>query len=216
MCHDCACWWPGTIVEKFQLPVPYQGQEIIESASILLSFLKTDCHINAQLNVAQWHHMVTYIWVNIGSGNGLLPWWHQAITWTNVELLSKVFCSSKDKFTRCAYELNSALLKFLPQLSGANELISDYHMTDLDMLLRMPASIVLFICANPHYGIMQGSYLCQLLGITGHLAQPADHYLSWAGIRCCTAMRDVKYNLTLKQLGHFLFKCNVSLLNCVL
>ena len=38
--------------------------------------------------------MVTQIWVNIGSGNGLLPdaWRHQAITWTNVDL-SQVFCS---------------------------------------------------------------------------------------------------------------------------
>ena len=26
-----------------------------------------------QLIVAKWHHMVTEIWVNIGSGNGLLP-----------------------------------------------------------------------------------------------------------------------------------------------
>ena len=23
--------------------------------------------------MAKWHHMVTYNWVNIGSGNGLLP-----------------------------------------------------------------------------------------------------------------------------------------------
>ena len=26
--------------------------------------------------------------VNIGSGNGLSPVWHQAITWTNADLLS--------------------------------------------------------------------------------------------------------------------------------
>ena len=29
-------------------------------------------------------------WVNIGSGNGLLPVRHQAITWTNAGLLSIV------------------------------------------------------------------------------------------------------------------------------
>ena len=26
--------------------------------------------------------------VTIGPGNGLLPWWHQAITWTSVDLSS--------------------------------------------------------------------------------------------------------------------------------
>ena len=36
----------------------------------------------------KWQHMVIYIWQNIGSGNGLAPIWCQAITWTNVDLLS--------------------------------------------------------------------------------------------------------------------------------
>ena len=34
---------------------------------------------------AWWCHMATYVWVNIS-------WWHQAITWTSVDLYSKVFC----------------------------------------------------------------------------------------------------------------------------
>ena len=29
-------------------------------------------------------------WVSIGSGNGLSPLWHQAITWTDVDLLNKL------------------------------------------------------------------------------------------------------------------------------
>ena len=33
--------------------------------------------------------VMPYILVNIGSANG---WRHQAITWTNVDLSSKVFC----------------------------------------------------------------------------------------------------------------------------
>ena len=31
--------------------------------------------------------MINLDWVIIGSGNGLLPIWHQAITWTNDDLL---------------------------------------------------------------------------------------------------------------------------------
>ena len=31
--------------------------------------------------------MTSWIWIIIGSGNGLLPLWHQAITWTNVDFL---------------------------------------------------------------------------------------------------------------------------------
>ena len=34
--------------------------------------------------------MVAQIWVNLGSVNGLLPDGNQAITWTNVDLSSKV------------------------------------------------------------------------------------------------------------------------------
>ena len=37
------------------------------------------------------------IWVNIGSGNGLLPGRHQAITWTNVDFSS---VKSSDNHTR--------------------------------------------------------------------------------------------------------------------
>ena len=36
----------------------------------------------------KWHDIVTWILVNIGSGNGLLPVWWKAITWTTTELLS--------------------------------------------------------------------------------------------------------------------------------
>ena len=33
-------------------------------------------------------HMAFEVFVNIGSGNGLLPDWYQAITWTNAGILS--------------------------------------------------------------------------------------------------------------------------------
>ena len=39
-------------------------------------------------------YMATLIWVNTGSGNSLVPngQWHQDITWTNIDISSKVFC----------------------------------------------------------------------------------------------------------------------------
>ena len=37
---------------------------------------------------AWWHTTASVNWVIIGSGNGLLPYRHQAITWTNTDLLS--------------------------------------------------------------------------------------------------------------------------------
>ena len=36
----------------------------------------------------EWWHMVSDIYDNIESGNGLFTFWHQAITWTSVDLLS--------------------------------------------------------------------------------------------------------------------------------
>ena len=36
---------------------------------------------------AEWSNMASMNMVIISSGNGLLPIWHQAITWTNADLL---------------------------------------------------------------------------------------------------------------------------------
>ena len=30
-------------------------------------------NVNSEVIIALWYHMATYIWVNNGSGNGLLP-----------------------------------------------------------------------------------------------------------------------------------------------
>ena len=32
---------------------------------------------------AQWRHMGPWLWITIGSGNGLAPIWHQGIVWNN-------------------------------------------------------------------------------------------------------------------------------------
>ena len=47
------------------------------------------------LGVAQIN---TWIWVTIGSGNGLSPIWCQAITWINVDLL--LIGSTETNFSR--------------------------------------------------------------------------------------------------------------------
>ena len=39
------------------------------------------------LRAIYWRHMASEIWVNTDSGNGLVPIQHQAITWTNAEVV---------------------------------------------------------------------------------------------------------------------------------
>ena len=43
--------------------------------------------------------MASQNWVDIGSGHGMVPWWHQGIAWTNIGILStgKWCFSSTDK-----------------------------------------------------------------------------------------------------------------------
>ena len=73
---------------------------------------------------------MSLIWISFGSGNGLLPVRHQAITWTNVDLLSirplginfseiriKIYNFS---FTKMHLEMSS--VKWGPFCSGENEL----------------------------------------------------------------------------------------------
>ena len=74
--------------------------------------------------------MVASIWVNIGSGNGLLP--DGAITWTDVDLSSVGFCGmqlwtiSQEVLKNLIRNMNwkITILKLLPHLSGTNELIT--------------------------------------------------------------------------------------------
>ena len=45
-----------------------------------------------ELIVTQWHHIVTKIWVNISSDNGLLPDGTKPFTWTNIDISLVRFC----------------------------------------------------------------------------------------------------------------------------
>ena len=75
--------------------------------------------------------MATKIWVNIGSGNGLVAWRHQAITWTNIDLSSGRWCdihlktSSQEIPQPSITEIICKIkhLKFHSNFPGANELI---------------------------------------------------------------------------------------------
>ena len=82
--------------------------------------------------VAQWHHMMTEIWVNIGSGNGLLPDGTKPLPEPMLDL-SSVRChgihlralSLDDvKIPINKTRLKTAVLKWHPGLPGANELIN--------------------------------------------------------------------------------------------
>ena len=71
--------------------------------------------------------MATFIWVNIGSGNGLLPEWrHLAITWTSVDLSSVKSSDihwreiAQPLITKIILKINN--LKFHSNLPEDNEL----------------------------------------------------------------------------------------------
>ena len=74
--------------------------------------------------------MASGIWVNIDSGNGLLPWRHQAITWTNVDLSSvrssdihlRVVSQKIPQPSVTKFSFKIAYLKFHSNCPGANEL----------------------------------------------------------------------------------------------
>ena len=76
--------------------------------------------------MAQWRHMATKIWVNIGSGNGLLP----DGTWTNVDSSSVksidihmgAISQEIPQPSITKISLNITYLKFYSNLPGANEL----------------------------------------------------------------------------------------------
>ena len=62
------------------------------------------------------------ILVNIGLGNGLAPIWHQAITWTNADLLSCALLPSKfsDIWINIKMHLKMSSAKYRPCCSGLN------------------------------------------------------------------------------------------------
>ena len=74
--------------------------------------------------------MATKIWVNIGSGNGLLAWQHQAITWINVDWSSVkssdihtgAISQEMPKPSLTKLHLKITYLKFYSNIPGANEL----------------------------------------------------------------------------------------------
>ena len=69
----------------------------------------------------------------------LVAWWHQAITWTNVDLSSMEFCGIHlTTILQAAHEisvhgmsLKIMILKLQPHLPGANELIDEYSFLEL-------------------------------------------------------------------------------------
>ena len=61
-------------------------------------------------------------WVSIGSGNGLLPVWHQAITWTNADILSKGPSGTNFSEIIIRIQLKMSLSKWWPFFPGVNEL----------------------------------------------------------------------------------------------
>ena len=83
------------------------------------------CIVDLNVLLIRWpcdSPMMTEIWVNIGSGNGLLSASrYQAITWTDVGI-SVGFCSIQLRvLTICNMCSEIAILKLLPHLPGVDE-----------------------------------------------------------------------------------------------
>ena len=78
--------------------------------------------------------MMTENWVNIGLGNGLLPWRHQAITWTNVDWSSvkssdihiRAISQEMPQPSITKFRLKITYLNFHSNFPGTNELTKFY------------------------------------------------------------------------------------------
>ena len=90
--------------------------------------------------------MVTQIWVNIGSGNRLVAWRHQAFTWTNVDLSSVTSCgihrralSSVDlKIPISKTRLKHTFLELHQDLPGGSELKTFVQLYIGEILWSLP------------------------------------------------------------------------------
>ena len=82
--------------------------------------------------------MATWIWVNIGTGDGLL---HQAITWTNVDLSSarssgihlRAILQEIPQPSVTEISMKITYLKFCSNIPGTNELMA-CHLTNVKPL----------------------------------------------------------------------------------
>ena len=86
-------------------------------------------YVNIWLIVAQSLHLMTLIWVNIGSGNGLLPdgtkpFPDSVLTYHERYSLALSFDQIHKKVLICEMGLKNTLVKLFLPLSGANELLT--------------------------------------------------------------------------------------------
>ena len=70
--------------------------------------------------MAQWRHMATYIWDNIGSGDGLLPGGTKPLWFSDFHM--RALSQRMPKLSLCIMSLKILITKILPRLPGANEL----------------------------------------------------------------------------------------------
>ena len=71
----------------FSGKIASQGRIMLYSFNYLLVFGLSDVGVSP-LIVAWCYSTALWVFVSIGAGDGLVPVWHQAITWTNADFVS--------------------------------------------------------------------------------------------------------------------------------
>ena len=84
-----------------------------------------------------WHHVALHTMVNIGSGNGLLPVRHQAITWTKACLLSTIYLSTI-YFNEILCEIQKLYKRKMHLIMSCAKCHPFCHGLSVSSMLRMP------------------------------------------------------------------------------
>ena len=122
-------------------------------------------------------YVYIHIWVSIGSGNGLARW-HQAITWTNVDLSSVMFCGIHMKAIPqwvlklffCTLSLKIIFFDITATSSRVNELKDIYN------LMPEPPTPI-HKGETPAYGSDKAVIYC----VSGCQMPPQHHDMVWHG-----------------------------------
>ena len=131
--------------------------------NVNISFLKLLSHLSGANELTYWgrvmHIYITKLTI-IGSNNGLLPGWHQAIIWTNAGILfiRNLGINFNVKLSEIhIFSFKKMLLKMLsmkrrPSCLGFN--VSAYHMKEANTSLKLLTHFINFFQLKTHFRLM--------------------------------------------------------------
>ena len=102
-----------------------QRVKSVSNDNVMFKWNVRDCQNNVSVNdIGYWHHMATEIWVNIGTGNGLLPDGTKPLP---EPILTFHNLSPVPQPSITKNRLKITYLKFHSNFSGVNELMITFH-----------------------------------------------------------------------------------------